>query len=188
MAEQLPQDSKRETDHEAMVRWQGYAREHRSTVNSLFLTYAAALFGLQSSILLSKDVTRVDWSSLFIVAAVAALVSLIAGGIVVVLRLEDARQTARIVRYRIEQESQSQIDALRDSTNKIGAGRISSYQFNSSPSLLLPSRSSFGCFSRSAQSYRYLLANKPDLKGSTWRAALGCVKGITPEILLLPRT
>jgi ribose/xylose/arabinose/galactoside ABC-type transport system permease subunit len=120
VAEQLPQDSKRETDHEAMVRWQGYAREHRSTVNSLFLTYAAALFGLQSSILLSKDVTRVDWSSLFIAAAVAALVSLIAGGIVVVLRLEDARQTARIVRYRIEQESQSQIDALRDSTNKIG--------------------------------------------------------------------
>jgi hypothetical protein len=46
-----------ETDHEAMVRWQGYSREQRSTVNSLFLTYAAALLGLQSSILLSKEVT-----------------------------------------------------------------------------------------------------------------------------------
>lgn len=120
MTEPLPETSKRETDHEAMVRWQGYAREHRSTVNSLFLTYAAALFGLQSSILLAKDVTRVDWSLLFILAAFGSLVSLIAGGIVVVLRLQDARQTARIVRYRIEQDTQSKIEALRDSTNKIG--------------------------------------------------------------------
>lgn len=109
-----------ETDHEAMVRWQGYAREHRSTVNSLFLTYAAALFGLQCSIVLSKDVTRVYWSSLFIAAAIGALVSLIAGGVVVVMRLEDARQTARIVRYRIEQKTQGEIDALRDSTGKLG--------------------------------------------------------------------
>jgi hypothetical protein len=120
VTEPLSEPSKRDADHEVMVRWQGYAREHRSTVNSLFLTYAAALFGLQSSILLSKEVTRVDWSLLFVVAAVGALVSLIAGGIVVVLRLEDARQTARIVRYRIEQKSQSEINALRDSTNRIG--------------------------------------------------------------------
>src|SRR5690349_21354422 len=86
-----------------MVRWQGYAREHRSTVNSLFLTYAAALLGLQCSILLSNEVTRVYWSKFFIAAAVGALVSLIAGGVVVVIRLHDARLTARTVRYRIEQ-------------------------------------------------------------------------------------
>jgi hypothetical protein len=112
-------------DHEAMVRWRGYAREHRSTVNSLFLTYAAALFGLQCSILLSKDVTRVYWSSLFIAAAVGALVSLIAGGVVVVVRLQDARLTAQIVRCRIEQKSQAQFDqaeiaALRGSTGNLG--------------------------------------------------------------------
>ena len=109
-----------ETDHDAMVRWQGYAREHRSTVNTLFLTYAAALFGLQCSILLSKDVTRVYWSSLFIATAVGALVSLIAGGVVVVVRLKDARLTARIVRLRIEQKSQAEIDTLRDSTDSLG--------------------------------------------------------------------
>ena len=57
-----------ESDHDAMVRWQGYSREQRSTVNSLFLTCAAALLALQSSILLAKEITRVDWSWLFVAA------------------------------------------------------------------------------------------------------------------------
>lgn len=109
-----------ETDHDKMVRWQGYAREHRSTVNSLFLTYAAALLGLQCSILLSNEVTRVYWSKFFIAAATGALVSLIAGGVVVVIRLHDTRLTARTVRYRIEQKPQKAIDAIRDFTDDLG--------------------------------------------------------------------
>jgi len=109
-----------ETDHDKMVRWQGYAREHRSTVNSLFLTYAAALLGLQCSIVLSKEVTRVYWSKFFIAAAIGALVSLIAGGVVVVIRLHDARLTARTVRYRIEQRPQKEIDAIRVFTDDLG--------------------------------------------------------------------
>jgi hypothetical protein len=109
-----------ETDHEAMVRWQGYSREQRSTVNSLFLTYAAALLGLQSSILLSKEVTQVYWSRWFIVAGGGALLSLATGCVVVLVRLRDARQTARIVRFRIEKRKQAEIDALRESTDKLG--------------------------------------------------------------------
>ena len=109
-----------ETDHDKMVRWQGYAREHRSTVNSLFLTYAAALLGLQCSILLSNEVTRVYWSKYFVAASIAGLVSLIAGGVVVVIRLHDARLTARIVRFRIEQKSQAEIDATRHFTDDLG--------------------------------------------------------------------
>jgi hypothetical protein len=109
-----------ESDYEAMVRWQGYAREQRSTVNSLFLTYAAALLGLQSSILLSKEVTRVDWPWFFVMAGGGAVLSLIAGCVVVVARLRDARLTARIVRFRIDQKPPSEIDALRSSADNVG--------------------------------------------------------------------
>lgn len=109
-----------ETDHDAMVRWQGYSREQRSTVNSLFLTYAAALLGLQSSILLSREVARVDWPYIFVAAGVGALLSLTAGCVVVLVRLQDARLTARVARYRVEQKSSSDIDALRRSTDKLG--------------------------------------------------------------------
>jgi hypothetical protein len=109
-----------QTDHDAVVRWQGYSREQRSTVNSLFLTYAAALLGLQSSILLSNEVTQIYWSRWFIVAGSGALVSFAAGCVVVLVRLRDARQTARIARYKNEQRKQSGIDVLRDSTNRLG--------------------------------------------------------------------
>jgi hypothetical protein len=109
-----------ETDHDAMVRWQGYSREQRSTVNSLFLTYAAALLGLQSSILLSKEVARVDWPWFFVMAGGGALLSLTAGCVVVLVRLRDARLTARIARFRVKQKSPSEIDALRRSTDKLG--------------------------------------------------------------------
>jgi hypothetical protein len=108
-----------ETDHDAMVRWQGYSREQRSTVNSLFLTYAAALLGLQSSILLSREVARVDVPWLFVAAGGGALLSLTAGCVVVLVRLH-ARLTARIARFRVEKKSSSDIDGLRRSTDKLG--------------------------------------------------------------------
>jgi hypothetical protein len=110
-----------ETDHEAMVRWQNYAREHRSTVNSLFLTYAAALVGLQATTLMSKDTTQVGHSSLFLAAGSIALFSLITGCIVVLLRLRDARFSARIARYRVEGKTAAEIDALRGSTKFLGS-------------------------------------------------------------------
>ena len=46
--------------------------------------------------------------------------SLIAGGVVVVIRLHDARLTARTVRYRIEQKSQAEINAIRHLTDDLG--------------------------------------------------------------------
>jgi hypothetical protein len=109
-----------ESDHDAMVRWQGYSREQRSTVNSLFLTYAAALLGLQSSIILTKEVTTVYWPKFFVTAGGTALLSLTAGCVVVLVRLRDARLTARIARFRVEQKSPSDIDLLRNSTKRLG--------------------------------------------------------------------
>jgi hypothetical protein len=113
-----------ETDHDAMVRWQGYAHEQRSTVNSLFLTYSAALLGLQSSILLSKEVARVNWPRFFVVAGAGAFLSLTVGCAVVLVRLKDARLTARIARFRDEQKPLSEIEALRRSTDKLGKWTI----------------------------------------------------------------
>jgi hypothetical protein len=54
------------------------------------------------------------------VAGSGALLSLIAGCLVVLIRLRDARQTARIVRFRLEQKKLSEIDVLRDSTDRLG--------------------------------------------------------------------
>jgi len=107
-------------NREAMVRWQGYCREQRSGVNSLFLTYAAALLGLQSSILLGKDVLRVDWPGIFVAAGVGALLSLTAGCVIVLVRLQDARLTARIARFRVEKKAEPDIDALGRSADKLG--------------------------------------------------------------------
>lgn len=109
-----------ENRHDAMVRWQEQAREQRSTVNSLFLTYAAALLGGLSSVLFAHDVTRVGWAWVFIAAGCGALLSLTAGCIVVLVRLRDARLTARVARFRVEQKSSSEIEFLRSSTEKLG--------------------------------------------------------------------
>jgi len=84
------------------------------------LTYAAALLALQSSILLAKEITRVDWSWFFVAAGGGALLSLTAGCVIVVVRPRDARLTARTARFRVEQKSQCEIDALRHSTEKLG--------------------------------------------------------------------
>lgn len=107
-------------DKEAMIRWQGYAREHRSIVNTLFLTYAAALLGLESSLLLSHEVTRIDRPLLFEAAGLAAVASLVAGCVVVLVRLRDARLTARIVRYREQGKTDKEIDSLRRGTKRAG--------------------------------------------------------------------
>jgi hypothetical protein len=107
-------------DHDAMVRWQGYAREQRSTVNSVFLTYTAALVGLQSSTLLSKDIAEVAWPWIFVVAGCGAFISLTAGCVVVLLRLRDARLTARVARYRVEKQDPSKIERQRLSAENYG--------------------------------------------------------------------
>ena len=107
------------SDEGAIIRLQGYAREQRSTVNSLFLTYAAAVLGLQSSILLAKDIIRVDHPWLFLAAGFGALLSFAAGCTVVLVRLRSARLTARITRYEAEARI-SEIGSLRRSTERLG--------------------------------------------------------------------
>lgn len=107
-------------DQEEMVRWQGYAREQRSAVNTLFLTYAAALLGLEATLLLSRDVPRIDRPWLFEAAGIAAAASLTAGCVVVLVRLRDARLIARIARYGVEERPAGEIDALRRSASRTG--------------------------------------------------------------------
>jgi hypothetical protein len=113
-------DSELEREREAMVRWQGYSREQRSTVNSLFLTFAGALLGLQSSILLAESVKRVSWAGIFVASGGLVLISLTAGCSVVLVRLRDARLTARIARFRVEKQGQVAIDNLKRSVKKLG--------------------------------------------------------------------
>lgn len=106
-----------ESAKEAMIRWQGYARDSRSAVNSHFLAYAAAILALETSILLDKDTQIVAWPFVFGLGGLLALSSLMLGSIIVLVRLRDARLTARIARYRFTNRSPQDIEKLRATTD-----------------------------------------------------------------------
>ena len=122
----------------AMVRWQGYSREQRSTVNSLFLTYAAALLGLQSSILLSKEVTQIYWSRWFIVAGGGALLSFAAGAWSCFC---DCETRGRRLELRVTRPNRGNSPILTRSVTlrkDWGGGRMDSFQSRLGPSLSVP--------------------------------------------------
>jgi hypothetical protein len=108
-------------ESEPMIRWQAYARESRTAANSHFLAYAAAILAIQASVLMDKDVAQVDWAKTFLGSGVAATLSLVLGSIVVLVRLRDARLTARLARYKHVKRSQREIEALRKSVLLYGA-------------------------------------------------------------------
>jgi hypothetical protein len=108
------------SDKEAMIRWQGYARESRTAVNSHFLAYSAGILAVMSSILISKDVPRIILPCIYSVSATLAIISLIIGSIAVLIRLRDARLTACIARYRHEGREQVDIELLRVKTDSLG--------------------------------------------------------------------
>jgi hypothetical protein len=108
------------SDREARVRWQGYAREHRTAANSHFLAYAVGLLGLQASVLLDREVVRLPCPRTFALAGIAAITSLALGSIVVLIRLRDARLTAHIARYRLEKRPQADIARLRMQVSRLG--------------------------------------------------------------------
>jgi hypothetical protein len=106
-------------NREAMVRWQDIAREQRSSVNSLFLTYAAGLLAFQASILLDGANSKIDRPCIFEIAGGAAALSLMVGCAVVLVRLRNFRLTARLARCRFKREEQSKIEELRKSSGRL---------------------------------------------------------------------
>jgi hypothetical protein len=108
------------SDRDAMIRWQGYARESRTAVNSHFLSYSAGVLGFQTAIIISKEVTRIHWPWLFAAGGLSAIASLVLGSIIVLVRLRDARLTARIARYRVENKPQNEIENLRKNVDLLG--------------------------------------------------------------------
>jgi hypothetical protein len=102
------------SDYDAMIRWQGYARESRSAANSHFLAYSAAILALQTSILVDKDVNQIAWPYIYTMAGFFAILALLLGSLVLLVRLRDARLTARVARYRYAKKSQEEIDAIRN--------------------------------------------------------------------------
>jgi hypothetical protein len=105
---------------EAMIRWQQNALERRTSANSHFLTYAAAILALQTSIVIDNDTQVIGWPITFIVGGVFAILSLVLGSLVVLIRLRDARLTARIARFRLTKRTQGEIQDLRESTTCLG--------------------------------------------------------------------
>lgn len=109
-----------EPDSEAMIRWQANARESRTQANQHFLTYAAAILAIQTSILVSADTAHVRHPCLFVLAGTLAALSLVLGSAIVLLRLRDARLTARIARYRHTNQSPEQVAELRKAAKVYG--------------------------------------------------------------------
>lgn len=102
------------SDYDAMIRWQGYARESRSAANSHFLAYSAAILALQTSILVDHDVKKIAWPYIYTIAGFFAILALLLGSLVLLVRLRDARLTARVARYRYVKKAQEEIDAMRN--------------------------------------------------------------------------
>lgn len=107
-------------DNEEMIRWQGYARESRTAVNSHFLTYAAAILAFQASIIVDKDVAKIDWSCAYIFSGFLAVFSFMIGSVVVLIRLLEARLIARIAKYCDLEERKAEVDSLRSKTDFLG--------------------------------------------------------------------
>lgn len=105
---------------DAMVRWQQNALERRTSANSHFLTYAAAILALQTAVIIDKDTIVIGWPITFIVGGAFAIVSLVLGSLVVLIRLRDARLTARIARYRVSKRTPGEIQDLREITTCLG--------------------------------------------------------------------
>ena len=103
-----------------MIRWQGFARESRTAVNSHFLAYASAVLAFQASILTSKDVIQIYWPCIYAASGLMAIASIILGSTIVIIRLRDARLTARTARYRYENRPDCEVEALRACTNTLG--------------------------------------------------------------------
>ena len=121
MSTETGKEESKEFTREAMIRWQGYARESRTAVNSHFLAYSAAIIALQVTILLDSKTKTIDWSCLFSVGVFLAMSSLLLGSITVLLRLRDARLTARIARYKYQERTQQEIKSLRSEAKLYGA-------------------------------------------------------------------
>lgn len=102
------------SDYDAMIRCQGYARESRSLANSHFLAYSAAILALQTSILINKEVLKISMPYIFAFAGILAILSFLLGSLVLLVRLRDARLTARVARYRYEKKSQAETDLMRN--------------------------------------------------------------------------
>lgn len=90
------------TDEEIMKEWLARAQEQRSSVINLFLSYAVALLGLLSSILLGSDPAPVKSPIYFCVSGLFALLSIAVGCVLVLIRLKEARLRARMPRLRRE--------------------------------------------------------------------------------------
>lgn len=114
------QESKEPT-RDAMIRWQGYARESRTAVNSHFLAYSSAILALQTTTLLDSEIKTIDSPYLFTAGGALAMTSLILGSIAVLVRLRDARLTARIARYKYKNRTKEEIKKLRTEANCYGA-------------------------------------------------------------------
>ncbi|MBV7564216.1 hypothetical protein [Pseudomonas sp. sia0905] len=121
MSTETGKEESKDFTREAMIRWQGYARESRTVVNSHFLAYSAAILALQVTILLDAETKTINWSCLFSTSGFLAAASLFLGSITVLMRLRDARLTARIARYKYLERAQQEIDDLRSEANAYGA-------------------------------------------------------------------
>ncbi len=107
-------------DSEAMIRWQAYARESRTTANQHFLTYSAAILAIQTSIVVGADAGPITLPSLFVWAGVLAVVALALGSLIVLIRLRDARLTARVARYKHTNRKKEDIESMRKKADFYG--------------------------------------------------------------------
>ncbi|HEX8454000.1 MAG TPA: hypothetical protein VF647_18080 [Longimicrobium sp.] len=105
------------TDEEIMKEWRSRAQDQRSSVINHFLSYAVALLGLLSSVLLGSDRAPVGSPVFFCASGLCALLSVTVGCGLVLIRLREARLRARIPRLRTETRAKREIALIDDEVN-----------------------------------------------------------------------
>jgi hypothetical protein len=113
-------DAKDEND--PYSRWQGFRINQLSLCISLFLTFAVATLGFSINLIIQPNysIPTCFPKVFFFFSLLFGLLSVLLGSIACLTRLEDFRMTAKVVRYRSDQDKKAEVNSWRDDYKRLG--------------------------------------------------------------------
>jgi len=108
-------------NNESFIRWQAITIGQLSYAINLILGFSVAGLGFGVSLLLKDTFNPISWQKYtFVLSLVSLLASFALGVWCTVNRLRDFRATMRITRKRDKEECETEVQALRLLTDKLG--------------------------------------------------------------------
>jgi hypothetical protein len=109
-------------ENEPYTRWQGFRISQLGVSIALFLTFSVATLGFSANILVQSTypITNCLAKVFFLLSIAFGLVSVLLGSLTCLVRLEDFRNTARVVRHRSDRSMASEVDRWRKASERLG--------------------------------------------------------------------